>query len=216
MDISTPEVRDLDAELYNPTWDDPRYLADIARLKERAHETESSEANQEEASRQKEANDYLHRSERMAYQDEVTRVRHGRIIHEREFLRMLQQLSGSFKYGDAVLMGRRVLCDASGPIETIQAGYMKEWDELRTNEYGVATDLRFKGWRTVLMNLVLRGVVREVDVDRVFGSPSGPDSTRYRRTLWCFRNRRCGICEKRNCQCEGRYEYLRADSADKF
>jgi hypothetical protein len=216
MEISTPESRDLDQELYNPAWDDPQYLQDIENLKAQVRPRKSSDTDLEEASRQKEMNTFMHRKERMNNQDEVTKARDGHILSEVEFLRRLKKISSAFAYAGPILMGRRALTYAGEPVETIHASYAKEWDELRTNEYGVGTDLRYKGWRSTLLGLLLKGLIREEDVDRVFGKADGPESSRYRRTLWCSRNKRCAKCEQKECTCNGRFDYLRADGADRF
>ena len=216
MELSTPEVRDLDQELYNPAWDDSRYLQDIEDLKSTVRGRKSSDTDLEEASRQKEMNTFLHSKERMVNQDEVTKTRDGKILSETEFLRRLRKISTAFDYAGPILMGRRAITYAGEAVETIHANYAKEWDELRTNEYGVATDLRYKGWRTTLLSLILKGLISEEAVDRIFGKPSGMESARYRRTLWCSRNRRCAQCEQKECNCEGRYSYLRSDKADTF
>jgi hypothetical protein len=65
-----------------------------------------------------------------------------------------------------------------------------EWSVLRLDKRGLPAGESFRGWRTVLSQLILKGILSEQRAHEIFGPPSdGSVSQRYRRTLYWFRNR---------------------------
>ena len=65
---------------------------------------------------------------------------------------------------------------------------MYEWSILRIDEHGLGAGEKFRGWRTVLCQLVIKGILDEQKAHKIFGEPSGPASSVYRKTLYDFRN----------------------------
>lgn len=65
---------------------------------------------------------------------------------------------------------------------------MYEWSVLRLDEHGLGAGEEYRGWRTVLCQLILKGIIDEQKAHKIFGPPSGPASVVYRKTLYSFRN----------------------------
>ena len=66
-------------------------------------------------------------------------------------------------------------------------GYMPEFSIMRFDEHGVPLDEAYRGWRTVLMQLALKGVISERKITEVFGPARGPVSARYNRFMGSLR-----------------------------
>jgi hypothetical protein len=74
-------------------------------------------------------------------------------------------------------------------VTSMQVPVMPEWGLLHEEEHGVANGEAAIGWRQVLAQLVLKRVMAEGEIHRIFGHPSATKRTeRYRRTLWAARN----------------------------
>jgi len=66
-----------------------------------------------------------------------------------------------------------------------------EWSVLRLDHRGLPNGEAYRGWRTVLSQLILKGIISEQKAHEIFGRPvDGPVSRRYRQTMYWFRNRR--------------------------
>lgn len=76
-------------------------------------------------------------------------------------------------------------------IAYCQIPAMIEWSILRLDKRGLPAGESFRGWRTVLSQLILKGIISEQKAHEIFSRPvDGPVSRRYRQTLYWFRNRR--------------------------
>jgi hypothetical protein len=74
-------------------------------------------------------------------------------------------------------------------VTSMQVPVMPEWGLLHEEEHGVANGEAAIGWRQVLAQLVLKGVMTEREIHSIFGLPSATKRTeRYRRTLHAYRN----------------------------
>ncbi len=60
-----------------------------------------------------------------------------------------------------------------------------EWDEVRD----IPIKEKMRGWRTVLIRLIKRGLISEEQCNKIFGEARGPASTVWHRTLWKMRNK---------------------------
>jgi hypothetical protein len=77
------------------------------------------------------------------------------------------------------------------PICYIQVPAMYEWSVLRLTERGIPNGEDYRGWRTVEVQLIEKGIISEQKAHEIFGRPvDGPVSGRFRRNLYWFRNRR--------------------------
>lgn len=72
----------------------------------------------------------------------------------------------------------------------VQQGQMPELSIMRFDERGVPLDERRRGWRTALLQLILKGVITEEKALEVFGRPKAtPAFDRYNSTLFEWRKR---------------------------
>ena len=71
----------------------------------------------------------------------------------------------------------------------LQVPAMYEWSILRLDAHGIPDGEKFRGWRTVAVQLVEKEIITEQQCHKIFGVPS-PNviSARYFRTLWEKRN----------------------------
>ena len=73
----------------------------------------------------------------------------------------------------------------------MQVPAMYEWSVLKTDQYGKPMGEDFRGWRTVLAQLIEKQILTEEEAHRIFGHPStNPVFSRYHQSLWEYRNMR--------------------------
>lgn len=76
------------------------------------------------------------------------------------------------------------------PVCYLQVPAMYEWSVLRLDHRGIASGESFRGWRTVEVQLIEKGIISETRAHEIFGRPvDGPVSRRFRKSLYWFRNR---------------------------
>jgi hypothetical protein len=126
-------------------------------------------------------------------QSQFEKDRFGRILSQGEFLYLLHKIRPDAFYNSFSidgLVGLNII-DRGEPRYTgtaVQLGTMPEYETLRVDEYGLPGRSKYRGWRTVLLRLIEAGIIREDDVDSVFGRASGPESMPYYKALYAFRN----------------------------
>lgn len=171
----------------------PDLAEGIKRYSEHRHDRSSSQ-NEEEYCKQKEMSDemakeyqWLHPSE---YSDAGPRV--GRILHSSEVINKLRKCGIRCWYRQHPQPKKITLVVyRDGELQVgcwAQHGYMPEYSIVRFDEHGVPLDEKFRGWRTMLLQLILKGLLTEDDANKEFGYASGPASVRYRSTLYSFRS----------------------------
>lgn len=74
-------------------------------------------------------------------------------------------------------------------VTTLQYPWSYEWSVMRFDEYNVPTAEKFRGWRTTLLNMIIKGVLTEEQAHRAFPLHICAASTFYRKQLYNFRNR---------------------------
>lgn len=80
------------------------------------------------------------------------------------------------------------------PIAMMQTPAMVEWSILKLDNHGLPAGEEYRGWRTVLSQLIRKGILTEEKVHDIFGSSTESIvSRRYRKTLWGHRHRRENI-----------------------
>lgn len=73
----------------------------------------------------------------------------------------------------------------------VQVPAMWEWSVLKVDRVGKPIGEDYRGWRTVLVQLIEKEIFTEEEAHKIFGYPSdNPVFSRYRRSLWEFRNKR--------------------------
>jgi hypothetical protein len=186
-------------ETYNASFEeklDPKLEDEIKRYAKHRHE-KSSNQNEEELCRQKELSNEVAKQYQWVTPDEYANAeeRIGRIIHSSEFITILRNKCGlKCWYRDhpqprkiTLVVQRKDLAPEVGCW--CQLGFMPEYEIMDFDEHGVPLDSKYRGWRTCLLQLILKGLLSEEVVNRVFREPTGPASKRSLETLHGFRNR---------------------------
>jgi hypothetical protein len=65
---------------------------------------------------------------------------------------------------------------------------MYEWSILRVDPHGLPIGEKYRGWRTVISEMVKRKVFSEQKAHQMFGLPSGRQSLFYRKRMHIYRN----------------------------
>ena|ERR1700676_2134264 len=77
------------------------------------------------------------------------------------------------------------------PVAFLQKPAMYEWSVLRLDKRGLPAGESYRGWRTVEVQLIEKGIISEARAHEIFGHPvDGPVSRRFRKNLYWLRNRR--------------------------
>jgi hypothetical protein len=190
-------------ESYNATFEeklDPKLEEEIKRYSEKRHE-KSSQQNEEELCRQREINNELSKQYRWVspeeYKDEGPRI--GHILHSSELIRLLRNKCNLQCWYRQHPQSRKITLivkrDYFDPEVGcwVQEGFMPEYTIMGFDEHGVPLAEKYRGWRTCILQLILKGYISEYKANKVFGYASGPVSDRYLKTLYSFRNRRFEI-----------------------
>lgn len=75
------------------------------------------------------------------------------------------------------------------PVCYLQVPAMYEWSLLNLDHRGLPNGEAFRGWRTVEVQLIEKGIVQEQEAHEIFGRPvDGVVSRRFRESLYLFRN----------------------------
>lgn len=73
----------------------------------------------------------------------------------------------------------------------MQVPAMYEWSVLRVDPWGKPIGEDFRGWRTVIVQLIEKEILTEEEAHKIFGPPShNKIFSRYHRSLWEIRNKR--------------------------
>jgi hypothetical protein len=176
----------------------PELAADVADYATRYHDT-SSNQNKEELARWQEQNydamgEYRWCSE-TEYADIEARI--GRIMHSSELINRLRKIGVNCWYRAHPQADKITLLVQRGqgtvPPEVgawVQNGYMPELTVMGFDPHGVPVAERYRGWRTVCLQLILKGIVTEEKVNKEFGQPRLTKAyDRYNMILHGWRNR---------------------------
>jgi hypothetical protein len=147
---------------------------------------------------EKEVSDTMASAYKMPDQEILTdkKARLVNIMHAREFVKKLRDngikcftIDNGFP-STVGLFAHRPGTDEVIPVCYLQVPYMAEWSVIRTDSHGVPWGEEYRGWRTVLSQLILKEILTEDQAHKIFGKPALNRISRiYRRTLWNFRNR---------------------------
>lgn len=108
------------------------------------------------------------------YQDVAARI--GKVMNHAEFINTLRKAGISAWYTVHPHSDKLVLLVSKdgGPREVaawVQFGYMPELSILNFDKYGAPLAERRRGYRTVLLQLILKGIITEKIADKYFGKP---------------------------------------------
>jgi hypothetical protein len=126
------------------------------------------------------------------YKNEKERI--GHIMHSVVFLNKLQKAGVNCWYRSHPQAGKITLVvqRAALPPEVgcwCQEGFAPELSIMRFDDHGIPLAEKYRGWRTPLLQLILKGVISEKKADEIFGKPkTTPAFHRYNSTLRRFRD----------------------------
>jgi hypothetical protein len=127
------------------------------------------------------------------YADVEARI--GKVMSHAEFITKLRQAGVSCHYrqhphADKVTLLYTKLGVAEPEIACwAQYGQMPELSIMNFDQYGAPLAERRRGWRTCLLQIILKGILTEEKANEVFGRPGqGKAFARYNSTLQAFRN----------------------------
>jgi len=119
----------------------------------------------------------------------------GRALDHTDFIRKLRSLLGQkLVVGDAFFLNEFSLyvedatcVDTNGVryVGFIPTGRIQEFSSYSYDKYGVATDETRRGYRGILMKLIINGYITEDQCNRVFGRT---DEKIWSKTLYNVRN----------------------------
>jgi hypothetical protein len=189
--------RELDQKL------SPRLAEAVEEYAQHHHEESNSSQAKEELHRQRELNAQVAKEYQWLTPEQYADVeaRIGRVLDYGEFISKLRKLgwdaNAMFWYREhphrdklTLLHGNYFGTEDPKVACWVQYGYMPEFSIMRFDEHGVPLDERRRGWRTCLLQLILKGILTEDLVDREFGKATGPASERYNSTLYAWRKQR--------------------------
>lgn len=158
----------------------------------------TSNQNKEELHRQREINEEISKEYQWLRPEEYADIeqRIGRVMTHAQLITNLRKLKVNCWYVQHPHPQKATLMYTNRwgtiPPEVacwVQIGNMPELSIMRFDEHGVPLDERRRGWRTCLLQLILKGIISEKDADKVFGRPNQTKAyDRYNRTLYQFRN----------------------------
>lgn len=178
----------------------PQLAAAVAEYSERIHDyTSSSNQTKEELHRQREINDEIAKEYQWVrpeeYEDIAPRI--GKVMTHAAFITNLRKAGVVCWYRQhphadkaVLLVNRNRFYD--DPLELacwVQQGQMPELSIMNFDEHGAPLAERRRGWRTCLLQMILKGLITEEKANAVFGRPKTIGAfRRYTSTLQAFRN----------------------------
>jgi len=179
----------------------PELEAAVDEYAERRYEDgESSNQNKEELHRQRENNqeiakEYQWLSEE-EYKDHGPRI--GKLMSHADLITKLRKAGIRCHYRQHLHDDKATLYVIHQGEEKFAAwvqinGLMPEYEFVNFDERGVVVNTRRRGWRTVLLQMILKGFITEELAQKVFGPAQGPASNRYNATLYAIRNREAKV-----------------------
>jgi hypothetical protein len=172
----------------------PELEAEIAGL--RYHDKSSSQ-NEEELARWKELNDGALGEYRWCTKEEYADVeaRMGRLMHSTELINKLRnELKLKCWYREHPQEDKITLVvqrKEGLPLEVgcwVKQGWMPEYTVMGFDDHGVPLAEKYRGWRTAILQLILKGFTTEEKAHRVFGPAERCCADRYNSVLFGVRN----------------------------
>lgn len=180
----------------------PELEAAVAEYSKRAYIDESkiSNQNKEAAAEQKEMSDAMSKDYQFVKPDEYNDVgaRIGRVMAHTEFISLLRKAGVHAYYTQHPHADKAVLLiSKDGFTEPevaawVQVGQMPELSIMNFDDHGVPLAERRRGWRTPLLQLILKGIITEADANKHFGRPKQTEQFhRYNALVQSYRNSLC-------------------------
>jgi len=186
-----------DSELSGPKMS-PELAAQVAAYAEKRYQDApvSSEA-QEVLAENREINQEIAKQYQWLdpkdYADVEARI--GKVMTHAEFITKLRQAGVTCFYRQHPHPDKATLLyipNGFGDPEVAcwaQLGQMPELSIMNFDQYGAPLAERRRGWRTCLLQIILKGIITEETANRIFGNPRNDAAfARYNSTLQAFRN----------------------------
>jgi len=169
--------------------------------KHRYDPAQSSNQAKEELHKQREINQEIAKEYQWLTPEEYEDIeqRIGRVMHSSVFINLLSKANIECWYVQHPQPQKATLLTINkvGDREVacwVQQGFMVELSIMNFDDKGVPLDERRRGWRTCLLQLILKGIISEDKANEVFGKPKQTKAfDRYNSTLYEFRKRRFEI-----------------------
>ena len=177
----------------------PEQEAAVAEYAANVH-NDSSNQTKEELHRWQEGNAEVAKEYQFVAPDEYNNAdeRMGRVLHSSEFINILRDQIGikcwyrSHPHPDKLTL---LIQKGFGTQEAevacwVQLGFMPELSIMRFDDHGVPLNESHRGYRTCLLQMLLKGLVTEEQIIRYFGpAKMTPAWGRYNTTVHSWRNR---------------------------
>jgi hypothetical protein len=130
--------------------------------------------------------------------------RRGKLMHYMTFLKKLRSVGIKCWYNANPwegIIGLRAVRKGYEQLGVqyicgVKMGWTTEYDIFHYDQYGIEKNRKFIGWRSVLIQLIAKGVITEAQAHQLFGKPQLCDaSLLYRRALWQIRSDRGRISD---------------------
>lgn len=176
----------------------PELAAEIAEYaKKRYQDAPVDSQTQEILAENREINQGIAREYQWANPEEYANQeeRIGRVIHSSELITLLRKAGITCFYRQHPHPDKATLLVSikGKPLEAgcwVQLGHMPELSIMNFDEYGAPLAEKRRGWRTVLLQLILKGVITEEKANLMFGKPKINQAyARYNSTLQGWRQR---------------------------
>lgn len=182
----------------------PEIAAAVAEYAERSYEADqTSNQNREELHRHREINDEIAKEYQWLREEEYEDIeqRIGQVMHAAVFLNRLKDAGLVCWYAEHPHPDKCKLVISKnrgiGEPETacwVPIGYMPELSIMRFDDHGVPTNERRRGWRTCLLQMILKELITVEQADKLFGPPKQTEAfDRYNATLYEFRHNRLSV-----------------------
>lgn len=132
------------------------------------------------------------------YENAVARV--GRPMHHSDFIRKLKKLVPSLYFIDGRIIGDLAVWNTYGRVQEhgldsrylffMPSGILPEFSQYEFDSRDVPVKESRRGWRTVLLRLIIMGLLTEEACNREFGRASGVASAVWNWKLYLHRNRK--------------------------
>jgi hypothetical protein len=177
---------------------DPKLAAEVAAYAEKHYkDAPVSSETQEILAENEEINEEIAKQYQWLNQNDYADVeaRIGKVMSHAEFINKLRSAGLSCWYVTHPHADKATLIwskNGIAPSEVacwVQLGQMPELSIMNFDNYGAPLAERRRGWRTPLLQLILKGIISEEKANEVFGKPRQDAAfARYNSTLQSFRN----------------------------
>lgn len=177
---------------------DPKLAAEVAEYaKHRYADSQISSENKERLAEERERSREVAKQYQWVKPEEYDdfEARIGVVMTHSEFIDKLRTAGMNCWYTQHVHSDKAVLHASHGdrrPNEVVcwvQQGQMPELSIMNFDDHGAPLAERRRGWRTCLLQVIMKGFLGEQKVDEVFGEPRKDEVfTRYNATLRALRD----------------------------